>query len=55
VGDPRYNEEKYNRNIEKFYGPLRLQLHAEKLNFKYKGQDKSFSSPIDFDLFFKET
>jgi tRNA pseudouridine65 synthase len=54
VGDSRYNEEKYNRNIEKFYGPQRLQLHAEKLIFEFNGRAYVFESPINFDSFFKE-
>lgn len=54
VGDKRYNEEKYNKNIEKFYcDPLRLQLHAEKLVFEFKGKSWTFELPINFDNFFQ--
>jgi tRNA pseudouridine65 synthase len=55
VGDKRYNEEKYNKNIEKFYGaPLRMHLHAERLNFEFGGKTYEFSSAISFENFFKE-
>jgi len=55
VGDKRYNEEKYNKNIEKFYGaPLHMQLHAEKLMFEYGGKVLIFESKINFDHYFKE-
>ncbi len=55
VGDKRYNEEKYNKNIEKFYGaPLRMQLHAEKLSFSFEGRDYEFNSEINFEKYFSE-
>lgn len=54
VGDKRYNEEKYNKNIEKFYNSTRMQLHAEKLEFQFGGKSFTYESPMNFDLFFKE-
>lgn len=54
VGDKRYNEDKYNKNIEKFYGTKRMQLHAEKLVFEFKGKTYEFKTSINFDDFFKD-
>ena len=53
VGDRRYNEEKYNKNIEKFYGESRMQLHAEKLLFEFDGKPFEFLTPMNFDIYFK--
>ena len=53
VGDPRYNEDKYNANIQKFYGNTRMLLHAEKLEFNYKNKKFIFHRPIDLNHFFK--
>lgn len=54
VGDKRYNEEKYNKNIEKFYGTTRMQLHAEKLVFEFAGRSFTHESAINFDKYFAE-
>ena len=51
VGDPRYNEEKYNRNIEKFYGSKRMLLQAEKLVFNFESQDYTFEMKLNLDYF----
>lgn len=52
VGDPRYNEDKYNTNIQKFYGNTRMLLHAEKLVFNFKNKDCAYESKINLDNFF---
>lgn len=52
VGDPRYNEDKYNANIQKFYGNARMLLHAEKLVFTFKNKDYVFENKINLDNFF---
>ncbi|MGZ3691237.1 MAG: RluA family pseudouridine synthase, partial [Pseudobdellovibrio sp.] len=52
VGDKRYNEEKYNLNIEKFYQGKRMCLHAEKLTFIFLNKEYIFESKISFDHYF---
>lgn len=52
VGDKRYNEEKYNKNIEKFYGNKRMLLHAERLHFSFRGTDYEFFNSFDLSSFF---
>lgn len=54
VGDHRYNEEKYNLNIEKFYQNKRMLLHAEKLVFKFNNKNYIFELKLDFNNFFQE-
>ena len=53
VGDKRYNEEKYNKNIEKFYENMRMLLHAEKLAFTFEGKDYKYEEKINLEHFFK--
>lgn len=53
VGDPRYNDKKYNDNIAKLYGAKRMQLHAEKLEFSFEGKDYSFEAKYSLNDFFK--
>jgi 23S rRNA-/tRNA-specific pseudouridylate synthase len=55
AGDNRYGNEKYNTRLAKLYpdSPSRLQLHAEKLSFRFQGQDYSISDPhFSLDHFF---
>lgn len=52
VGDPRYNEDKYNTNIQKFYGNTRMLLQAENLNFNYKNKDYTYQQQLNLNLFF---
>jgi 23S rRNA-/tRNA-specific pseudouridylate synthase len=52
VGDPRYNEEKYNTNIQKFYGNKRMLLHAEKLEFIFKNKNYVYENKMNLDSFF---
>ena len=54
VGDKRYNEGKYNKQIENFYQNSRMLLHAEKLQFSFKKKDYEFKNPLKLDQFFKE-
>ncbi|MBC7420267.1 MAG: RNA pseudouridine synthase [Bdellovibrio sp.] len=54
VGDKRYNEGKYNKQIESFYQSSRMLLHAEKLQFTFKKKDYEFKNPLKLDQFFKE-
>jgi 23S rRNA-/tRNA-specific pseudouridylate synthase len=49
VGDPRYNDENYNKNIFKLYSVNRMFLHAEKISFVFEKQNYSFQSN-DFTL-----
>lgn len=53
VGDPRYNEKKYNDNIAKLYGISRMHLHAEKLRFEFSGKSYVFESLYDLSAFFR--
>jgi 23S rRNA-/tRNA-specific pseudouridylate synthase len=55
VGDPRYNEKKYNMNIEKIYGNHRMLLHAEKIEFVFNGQFFQFCKTISLENFFKNS
>lgn len=55
AGDHRYGNEKHNARIAKLYpqAPPRLQLHAEKLSFRFQGQDYTISDPhFSLDHFF---
>ncbi len=54
VGDKRYNEGKYNKQIENFYKNTRMLLHAEKVQFTFKKKDYEFKNPLKLDQFFKE-
>jgi 23S rRNA-/tRNA-specific pseudouridylate synthase len=55
VGDARYNDEKYNQQIEKFYLSSRMHLHAEKIIFTWQGKSYTFCSEYSLDRFFNET
>lgn len=52
VGDSRYGNPKDNERIEKLYGTSRLQLHAEKLQFKFRDQTFTFENEYVLDSFF---
>jgi 23S rRNA-/tRNA-specific pseudouridylate synthase len=52
VGDPRYNEDKYNANIQKFYGNTRMLLQAEKLNFNFNNKDYTYQQDLNLNAFF---
>lgn len=52
IGDPRYNDEKYNSRISELYQTKRMWLHAEELNLKWKSKDYHFKSKISLDRFF---
>jgi 23S rRNA-/tRNA-specific pseudouridylate synthase len=54
VGDPRYNEKKYNDNIAKIYGQTRMQLHAEKIVFEMEGKTFSYEMPYNLNVFFEQ-
>ena len=54
VGDPRYNEKKYNDNIAKHYAVKRMHLHAEKLEFSFRGKNYVFEDPYKLDVFFRD-
>jgi len=54
VGDTRYNDEKYNRQIEKFYLSSRMHLHAEKIIMSWQGKSYTFFSEYRLDHFFSE-
>ncbi len=45
AGDNRYGNQKHNEKLAQIYkqSPLRLQLHAEQLKFKFDGIDQDFS------------
>ena len=54
VGDPRYNDEKYNANIFKIYDIKRMFLHAEKLSFEFEKQIYNFeANDFSLDPFFR--
>lgn len=55
VGDHRYGNPKDNERMEKFYGLSRLQLHAEKLEFNFRGQIFKFENRYSLENFFKTT
>lgn len=50
VGDPRYNEVKFNKKMAEIYGSSRMFLHAEELGFVFRGKSHTFRSeaPKDF-------
>jgi tRNA pseudouridine65 synthase len=52
VGDPRYNEKKYNDSIKEKYGVARMHLYAEKLKFEFEGKDYVFEEKVNLDQFF---
>ena len=55
VGDPRYNDEKYNLNINKFYNDPRLQLEAEELIFEFMNEKHAFNiKSLKLDSFFSD-
>ncbi len=53
VGDDRYGKNSDNERIAKLYSTDRMQLHAEKLNFRYREKDYVFENRYSLDLFFK--
>lgn len=54
VGDPRYNDAKYNENIFKIYNVNRMFLHAESLEFQFQKEDFKFeATDFSLDHFFK--
>lgn len=53
VGDPRYNDIKYNQKLTTILGTPRLFLHAEYLEFFWKNQKIIVSAPLELD--FKKT
>lgn len=53
VGDDRYGNPKDNERLEKLYKTSRLQLHAEKLEFQYQGQQFTFENLYSLDRFFQ--
>jgi 23S rRNA-/tRNA-specific pseudouridylate synthase len=53
VGDNRYGNPKDNERLEKIYGVSRLQLHAEKLEFSFRGQGFNFENKYSLENFFK--
>lgn len=53
VGDPRYNEAKYNTNIFKIYNIERMFLHSESLSFQFKNKSYHIEDGhFNLDLFF---
>lgn len=46
VGDPRYNEPKYNERIAGLYGTDRMFLHASELRLHIAGREMVFHSPL---------
>lgn len=50
VGDPRYNDQKYNAKMAQIYKTERMFLHARLLNFEWKQQNWSFTAdlPVEF-------
>ena len=55
VGDNRYNDKAYNKNIAARYSQERLWLHAEKIKFLFKGKEYYFENNLTMDLFFSNT
>ncbi len=53
VGDNRYGNPKDNERMEKLYRSSRLQLHAEKLEFSFRGQNFKFENKYSLENFFK--
>lgn len=54
VGDKRYGDKKYNKNIEKLYSISRMFLHCHYLQIDFNGQKIELSCPPseDFDILF---
>lgn len=52
VGDPRYNEPKYNQRIASIYKEARMFLHAEKLIFNFENKHYEFEQLLNLDQFF---
>lgn len=50
VGDPRYNEVKFNKKMAEIYSSSRMFLHAEQISFIFRGQSYNFrlETPKDF-------
>lgn len=53
VGDNRYGNPKDNERMEKFYQSTRMQLHAEKLEFSFRGKNFNFENKYSLEIFFK--
>lgn len=51
VGDPRYNDEKYNQKIAQLYNTRRMFLHAYQLQFTWKETNFNFTAPLPEDFF----
>ena len=55
VGDSRYNDDKYNQKISAMYQTDRMFLHAEKINFSFRGENYTCTAPgFNCDVFFTE-
>ncbi|MNL43006.1 Ribosomal large subunit pseudouridine synthase C [compost metagenome] len=54
VGDPRYNDPKYNSKMAQFYQNDRMFLHARKLQITIEGRLQTFETelPLDFKALF---
>lgn len=50
VGDPRYNDSKYNKKMAMIYKTDRMFLHASKLSFSWKQKEWSFESPLPLEF-----
>lgn len=46
VGDPRYNDKKYNEMIAEKYQTFRLFLHAAELSIEWSGESLRISAPL---------
>lgn len=46
VGDPRYNDGKYNEKMAEIYGDERMYLHAYKLSIQVGGRVQTFETPL---------
>lgn len=54
VGDDRYGKSADNERIAKLYSISRMQLHAEKLQFRFMEKDYSFEKLYSLDAYFKK-
>ncbi len=52
VGDPRYNEPKYNQRMASIYKDDRMCLQAEKLVFTFQNKNYEFEQILNLDLYF---
>lgn len=52
VGDPRYNDPKYNKRMASIYNQDRMCLHAEKLVFSFQNKNFVFEEILNFDSYF---